>query len=197
MPRRPAGAGPASWSKEMATPPVTPGAVAKQYQSLNSEDRVEFFQLLKLKLEDLLAIASQLPDDEEGRFYGWMVDAVGESVLSEVLLKSAEAVRANPDFDTASLIAEVRDDLHRQAAVIREIALAHVKKQRDRKPDPETIRRNVQICDRYHKDQLSKKKLAGHYGVTDRYIRDVIKDELSWRRRLAELSRSTESEVTT
>jgi len=73
------------------------------------------------------------------------------------------------------------------AKILRE-ELAYRKRKRDRKSDPETIRRNVEICDAFHKEG-NKKKLARRFGVTDRYIRQVIKEESHWREQAKQLDR--------
>jgi AraC-like DNA-binding protein len=57
-------------------------------------------------------------------------------------------------------------------------------KARNRRSDPETVRRNVEICDRR---KLDKKTwtlgtLSQHYGISRQYVARIIKEEERWRR---------------
>lgn len=62
--------------------------------------------------------------------------------------------------------------------------VANYKSKRNRKSDPDTIKRNVEICDLRKQDRKkwSLRKLAKHFNVTDRAITLVLKDEDKWRR---------------
>ena len=64
-----------------------------------------------------------------------------------------------------------------------ELIESQLKERRDRKPDPETINRNVAICDLRKQDPVtwSQGRLAKHYDVTPRYIRKVLEEEDRWR----------------
>lgn len=66
------------------------------------------------------------------------------------------------------------------------------RKLKRRKSDPETIRRNVEICDLRRQDsrKWSQGRLAKKYHVTARLIRSVLKNEHKWRESAARLKRS-------
>lgn len=67
---------------------------------------------------------------------------------------------------------------------ISELERAKLKKKRDRKSDPEIVRRNVEICDRRKQDRKkwSIGKLAKTYKLSHRGITLVLRDEPKWRR---------------
>ena len=81
----------------------------------------------------------------------------------------------------AKHVEQFAEDFARQAAEMERVKL---KEQRDRKSDPETIRRNVEICDLRQQDRKkwSLGRLAKHFGVTTRAITKVLANENKWRR---------------
>jgi hypothetical protein len=62
--------------------------------------------------------------------------------------------------------------------------LARYKAQRDRKSDPDTIRRNVELCDlRKQNEKLwSYRRLAKHFKITPQNVGLILKEEDKWRK---------------
>ena len=65
---------------------------------------------------------------------------------------------------------------------------ARMKKDRDRKSAPETIKRNVEICDlrKQNKKKWSMNALGKKYDMTRQSIDEILKAEEKWRSLLAE-----------
>jgi hypothetical protein len=71
---------------------------------------------------------------------------------------------------------------------IYELAAAKLKEQRDRKSDPEIVRRNVEICDLRKQDpkKWSYGMLGKKYDMTKQAIKAILKEESKWRRLTAQ-----------
>ncbi len=114
---------------------------------------------------------SKETQDHSIRLFGYrLVDA---SFLDEVLHLVKEAVkqRSELELDVVKSIKEVLGDEGREI-------------RKKKKSDPETIRRNVEICNRRKEDRKywSHKKLAKEFDVTDGYVRRVLREEQKWRK---------------
>ncbi len=54
---------------------------------------------------------------------------------------------------------------------------------RNRKPDPENVKRNIEMCDRRNRDKKtwSYSKLAQTYDMTKRAVAKILAEEQKWR----------------
>jgi hypothetical protein len=70
------------------------------------------------------------------------------------------------------------------------LAIRQFKKERDRKSDPEIIKRNVKICDlrKESRKVWTLGRLAKDHEMTRQSIQAILKAEKKWRRLAAELS---------
>jgi hypothetical protein len=116
-----------------------------------------------------------------------------ETAYPLLLQTACRVARAQPnltgsDFEIAvnQAVKGVMDEYDR---IIGEREAAKLKEQRDRKSDPEIIRRNVEICDLRKQDpkKWTLGRLAKKYDVTSRAIRKTLKEEAKWRRLKAEM----------
>lgn len=173
---------------------VTPAVLYGLYADMSDDDQNAFLKLLgaDATAEAPFVMASALGLIEAGRF----TELIGQEIMARLLpllVQSArEAARGNPglpddEFDRL-LREQVGRTLAEYDAKISELEGAKLKQQRDRKNDPEMVRRNVEICER-RKDrkQWSLKKLARHYHTSVRNITLIVKDEAKWRRLAAGL----------
>jgi hypothetical protein len=104
----------------------------------------------------------------------WLIDCVilTDEEHDTLLRRKAEATTSDYiTFDTGVDPWQRLVDLHLQLEA------------RNRRSDPETIRRNVEICDLRKQDRKlwSLGRLAGKYGVTKRAISFVLEEEDKWR----------------
>ena len=163
---------------------VTPEVLYGMFASLSDDDRGEFLELLgsHLNAEDISQVIGSSDPVEWQRFW--------ESTVARVRSNDDEDGDVDdvddPEFE--SMADETSAELIRELQPLLAKAWAEGMAKRNRKPDPETIRRNVEICDlRKDRQRWSIKKLAKKYGVSDRYITKVTGAEEMWRKLAAGL----------
>ncbi|HEY1600912.1 MAG TPA: hypothetical protein VGG64_15000 [Pirellulales bacterium] len=124
---------------------------------------------------------------EQGRFNDMIADGVLRLVLPIMVQEARKIAHELPDIPDekfeAELLARVAASTTEFKQEIGELEQAKLKQKRDRKPDPEIIRRNVEICDLWAKDraQWTQGKLARKYHLSPRAIRLILNDEQKWR----------------
>jgi hypothetical protein len=112
-----------------------------------------------------------------------------------VIGQTWDLLRENPQITREQYGEEVesrvRKTVEEMAQVVSEREREKFKAQRDRKRDPKTIKRNVEICDLRKKDRKhwSLGRLAKKYGVSVRTITLTLQEEATWRRLAGELGR--------
>ena len=67
--------------------------------------------------------------------------------------------------------------------VISKAEAAKLKAERDRKSDPDTIQRNVEICDLRKQDpkKWSHRMIGRKYALTPQAVAKILKEESKWR----------------
>jgi hypothetical protein len=146
--------------------------------------------------EDIFRIINQLPVQEMKKFS----DMVNEQMLATyfpwLIQQARDVCRRHPDASDEELYSLINEESKRAIEVYEqtagERAAAQLKQARDRKPDPETILRNVEICNlrKQNKKVWSLKKLATKYDVTVQRIAQILKKEPAWRRQAQSLNPS-------
>ena len=190
----------------MAIQPISPAALRELFLALDEEQKAEvlrdLYRALQTRLQHdfLELIARDMPAEmlffivhclsvfEQKRFTDMVHNGLNPIVSSLALGNAIDVVRNAPTDTREELAAELGERMRQTVENIeghaQRLEEVKLKRKQDRKPDPDTIRRNVEICDRHRQDpkKWNKKRLAREYAVTDRYIRGVIKEEAHWRR---------------
>jgi hypothetical protein len=175
---------------------VTPGAVFSLYRELSDDDKREFLKKLGATstAEVLIPIGANLRKTEQARFSGAIHAKAVERVIPLIIRHARKILRELPDIDDEAFekelekgFAEWSEDAAREVSALEK---ERVKADRDRKSDPETVRRNVEICDlRKQNPRLwTQGKLAKRYAIKPQTVRGILKEEEKWRRLAAELS---------
>lgn len=161
------------------------GYLYDRYYSLTDEDKKLFVKEIgrASKTEDLTAFFSGLPDDEKLfslKVFALLItklrkhDEFGTQWIDDVII----AHTAKNIKDIMKIMSNY--EFMEKAA---EFRVAEAKQKRDRKSDPATVRRNVEICDLrgQNKKLWTLNRLAKKYKCTVRNITKVLKDEPRWR----------------
>lgn len=169
---------------------VTPKALFDWYVSLPDESQKDFLRLLaQASTADVpLFMTAHLSDPEAVRFGDIIFAHAIDRLMPFLLSKAVELAQDNPgadDKELVRLLKESAEDFARDfASKAAEMERVKLKAERDRKSSPETIRRNVEICDLRKQDakKWSYRRLARQFKMTPQAIGLVLKDEAKWRR---------------
>jgi hypothetical protein len=169
---------------------LTPQSIVDRFLRLPANDRVEFAKLLGKEMPAELAnvMFGAMETIEFNRLVSMLVDDMWRSILPSMVNAAIRIAREAPDLDGPPLEAAVfRFHQHEMEMMRRDLVAAEAaefKHKRNRKSSPDTVRRNIEICD-LRKDNpkhWSHGRLAKKFDVTDRMIRSVLKQEQKWRR---------------
>ena len=169
---------------------LTPKELVDSYMLLAPEAKREFLSILgkESPAEAAVVFNGSLEPIERERFTDIMTDQLSELVFPVCLAAArevAQSTRNLSDDDFEKMIHfRLTTSTKEFSDAIGEREAAKLKAKRDRKPELETILRNVEICDLRNKDarHWSQGRLAKKYGLTERAIRKILKDETKWRR---------------
>ncbi len=170
--------------------PVSGAVLYDLYRLLPSEEANTFHELLGKNViaETVYLIAAHLDFTQQQRF-GAMVTRSTRAVFGPLLMKEVlDVVRAMPNATDAEVSAIAGKRFDEAKAIYNEL-IANVERRklkaaRERKSDPETIRRNVEICRlrNVNPKHWSQGRLAKHFKITPRAIRKILAVESKWRK---------------
>jgi hypothetical protein len=133
-------------------------------------------------------VCNELPLTEQGRFAEMMFEELLWRVFPLLQRTARELIREDPSLSDEQFDKELHERVKQHMDVynreISELERAKLKEARDRKPDPETVRRNVEICNLRKQDpaKWSLGQLAKKYEMTKQSIKKIIEEESKWRR---------------
>lgn len=170
--------------------PINARALLDIFRAMPNEEQRLFVTTLggEVTAEALYLMLHQLDQVELKKFTDRFFQEIAWQMFPILLRDARQLAREQPDLSDEEFdrlfFERIRDAGNLYDQQIADLERAKLKGERDRHPDPETIRRNLEICDLRRSDpqKYSQKKLAGQFNVTQRYIRQVIKDESKWRR---------------
>lgn len=170
-------------------------AVFDLYVLLSDDDKCAFVRLLgqHSTAEAAVLHMTNLSRQQHARFSELMFPYFVETAYPLLLQSACRVARDQPNLTgTDFAIAvdrSVKEVMHEYDRIIGEREAAKLKEQRDRKSDPEIIRRNVQICNRRKGDakKWTQGRLSREYQLDKKTIRDILRDELKWRQMAARL----------
>jgi hypothetical protein len=168
----------------------TPKALFDLYCLLPNSDKGAFVKLLGSisTAEVPFVLCNELPLPEKGRFAEMMFEELLWRVFPLLQQTARELIRENPNLSDEQFDKELQErvkqhmDVYNQS--ISELEKAKLKEARDRKSDPETVRRNVEICNLRKQDpkKWSLGRLAKKYEMAKQSIRKILEEETKWRR---------------
>ncbi len=173
---------------------ATPKVVFDLYQSLTEDQKMVFLAHLASisNGKHITCLIESMPTltktELNQRIYGHIIDSmlpVLTGIAFDLVAKTPEIQREDARIQMANESQRYLKGIIEEAAVVER---AIVKDQRDRKSDPETVKRNVEICDLRLSDpkKWSHRRLAREFKVTPQYIGLVLKEEAEWRRRVGD-----------
>lgn len=168
---------------------LTPKSLYDIFVALTGEDQRAFLELLAnfITAEDYYAMLGFMSYTRSKQFTELFEEQLWHATYPDVLRAAVRLAMENPKAAEKELMDLTHEEVSRRRAEefeeMRRLERATLKEGRDRKPDPETIVRNVEICDLRKGDpkKWSHSRLAKKFGVTTRAIRKILADELKWR----------------
>jgi hypothetical protein len=170
--------------------PITPKAILDVYELFSEENQQAFLRLLgeRLSGEALFAMLGCLHPFEYGVFIDKFHGALAETLYPVYIREARRVAKEGPDLSDEEfdrqVTARVQQATNQVKAEIGAEERAKLKATRDRQSDPETVRRNVEICDRRLQDpgHWTQGQLALEYRITKRAIRKILGNEAKWRK---------------
>lgn len=175
---------------------VTPEVLYDLYLALSNDDQLSFLRLVAdaSTAEVPFLMSGQLSIPEQARFAEMLTEGVlkqGFPLMLQHALHVAETMPgASRDQQLATLHDLVKQNQEHYDRTIGEREQAKFKAQRERKSDPEIVRRNVEICDLRKQDttKWTLGRLANRYKISRQNVGLVLNDEARWRRLAQNLS---------
>ena len=169
---------------------LTPKALFDLYSLLSNESKFIFHKLVasEASMHIPLFIAANLCESEKECFGQFFFKKNVELLMPFLISKAVEVVRSNQEKNNDELarllVNSVRDFGERFVGEAVAQATKTLKTKRDRKSDPDIIRRNVNICDLRKQDRKkwSLLKLAKHFKKDKRTITGILEEESKWRK---------------
>jgi hypothetical protein len=166
--------------------PVTAEAVYELFHSLTNDEQLAFISRLakNVTAECVLKMMAELTELEQVRFADLFAKNGGEWLLTICTAEAVKVARGETDDNRlASAVINAADqklaDARQQMAELERIKL---KQARDRSPDPETIRRNIQIIEMHEqKPHLTPGQLGVVFKKSRQHISTVLKEKMKWR----------------
>lgn len=174
---------------------MTPQEVFDKYLLLSPSEMGEFLRMVGSvsSADAAWVLVSSFGPIERDRFTTAVFNEMFSQFFPVVFRTAREVAKENRDISDDEFDAELYKRVAQLQAeydqAIGEREATKLKAKRDRKPDPETIRRNVEICDlrKTDKRHWSQGRLAKKYHITTRAIRSILKDETKWRKLAARM----------
>jgi hypothetical protein len=166
----------------------TPRAVADLFNMLSPEDQVKALSQMAVTAEHVWRVMDQLPELEKKAFSDRVFNDMAWMVFPFVIDCAIKVFRQYPNLSDEDLHNRINGLAKQTLSAFEEerdkLATAQEKARRDRKPDPATIRRNLEICDLRRRDPKtwSLKKLARKYELSRERVHQILKDEPEWLR---------------
>jgi len=174
---------------------VTPRVLLDLYVALPNSQKLEFLTLLGSISSPRvpLHIISQLPKSQQFDLAGKMHGNVINLLMPFVIDRAWQIFKEHPEVAREEfrkdLDVEVKRWVEMMGKEIGELEREKYKQQRDRKSNPEIVRRNLEICNRRKGNGKlwTQGRLAKEYQLDKRTIREILTDEAKWRRLAATL----------
>lgn len=171
---------------------ITPHDILVIFRMLSPDHRTEFMKLVakESNAELFYQQAHSLPDEEYVKLMTSMINKVLVSILPGAINHVISTLKELPEASLTEIEQAVSLKMAQGAEALvkgTEYRTKHeFAKKRNRKSDPKTIKRNVEICDRRRRDSKtwSHGKLASEYGLSEPMIRKILTAEAEWRRQL-------------
>ncbi len=173
---------------------VTPRVILDLFLALSDEQQEEFLRLFAgaCSVDAPLFIVSQLPKARQFELSGRMHEQVIKILMPIAIDRAWELLKERPDVPLEQFRTELKDRITKWVEALgeemAELERDKVTAQRNRKSNPETIRRNIEICDRrkLNPSLWTLGKLAKEYGIKRSTVQGILNDEPKWRQLNAE-----------
>ena len=169
---------------------VSPRALADLYGLMDNEQKIACLRLIaNMSTADaLFVMMNELPLTEQARFSDMISETMIGQLLPVLLRLAIEVAGEMPSASNEEQYNEINERAQRilreYECRIGELREAQLKASRDRKSDPETVKRNVEICDLRLKDRKywSLGRLGRKYDISKRMVTLILGEEAKWRR---------------
>ncbi len=174
---------------------MTPDDLYQHYKLLTPHERYEFLhQAAMIETADSVDVfLGGLPSAQREEHLRREVHFLYSVLLPTMMVDAIDILHKTPDIEFDALLDQIRHKDREFHGVsfdsIEALTERRLKTARDRKSKPETIRRNVEICDLRLKDAKTwtQGKLAKKYKLTPQGIRKILAEDTKWRQLAASL----------
>lgn len=169
--------------------PFTPKVLYDLYASLAADQQNEFLKILAQNSTPKLPLVlmSYLPKAQHielvQRVFGHLVEKLWPIMAKQIL----EVLRAHPDVKGEDLTQKAVESFKNwgelATKVIAQNETEKIKRKRDRKSDPEVVKRNAKICEqrRSNPRKWTLGQLMLEYGFSKSTIQSILRKEAKWK----------------
>jgi hypothetical protein len=169
---------------------ATPKVVFDLFCLLSREGQEDFLRrLAQISPPEVpFFIVHHLSIQQQFHFSQMIYDTLIRQLFPLLVRQARITVQENPTLSDAEIDMELESEAQKTmdfaVRQIGDLARAELKEQRDRKSDPDTVRRNVEICDlrKQDKRKWSYGMLGRKFDLTKQAIKKVLAEEAKWRR---------------
>ena len=166
----------------------TAKAVADLFKALSAEEQIACLMQFDLTAEGLFYLLHNLSPQEQRHFSDMTFNMTVHLAFPWMIQHALAIVKEHPEATNEELYSLVNEATKESVEVYQEahteLAEAQLKEKRDRKSAPETVKRNVEICDRRKADKRkwTLGKLAKQYHIARQTVVRILEQETKWRR---------------
>jgi hypothetical protein len=174
--------------------PFGPKTLIDLYLMLPNDQKTAFLGMLAnvSPANVPLYMVAGMSEAQKVRFYGAIMPVIANRMIPMFVSQAIDVVRECPTASRKEMSDAIelrtKDWLRGYIDLAERIKAEELKSKRDRKADPKTARRNVEICDLRKRDpkHWTQGQLAKKFKVSSQAIRKILGQETKWRRLAAE-----------
>ncbi len=168
---------------------ISPQALVDIYLLLPKPQQLQFLQILgqNSAAEQAYMVTMGLSSSEQNRFWGKVKEIFDRrflpSYLHAALMMTRDLEARTDEQFKEELKRRISENEKISAKGVEALMREELKAERDRKSDPNIVRRNVKLCDLRKKDPRtwSYGKLARHFDIKRPTVRKILGEEQKWR----------------
>ena len=170
--------------------PLTPKELLESFWILSDDDKTAFLELFgqNLNAESAWLVVNALPIAERERFTDILQETMVALIYPVLVKEARELAKRTHDLTDDQFDKELADRVtessREYSEAIGQREAAKLKQQRDRKSNPDIVRRNIEICTLRNQDPTywSQGRLAKKFKLkASRAIRLILEQESKWR----------------
>lgn len=158
-----------------------------EYNQLDYSDQEEFFERFgnQCSGDAVFRMSGYLSREQLKKFSDRIFESHSINLIPHFIEQALQVVEEMPGAGKEEKLKEIlkrgSEATRRMQESVAKLEQEKLATKRNRKSDPETVKRNVEICN-LRIQGMSQGQLAKKFDITDAMIRKIEKEELKWRR---------------